>query len=123
MGDRALVTVKSYNDYSETFLYSHWKGYVTIDELIKAIPKMRQNDAQYSQARLISHFCELDPDTNCGVGAFGYIKPEKIEDFKEMADGDFGVCIYDCSTGMIQCFGGYGVDDPRNNTSIGIPPK
>lgn len=117
MGDRALIHVKG----SPCSTYLHWGGHEALDLLKKAVPRMRQGDDSYSQARLTGVIHEVS-DGNTGLGLVD--APEDLDDatLKKYSPGDAGVIVYDCSTGKATLHAGYLEEEHGHEVEIGLPP-
>ena len=118
MGDRAIIHVKD----SACSAYLHWDGASNIELLNQAIPTMRYDDPDYSQARLIG----VLHNAISGNSGLGVMPPPSEEDYAQnMLDyshGDAGVIIYDCKTGELQVYNGY-LEHEDLPTKLDIPPE
>ena len=115
MGDRAVIIMAENGVRHDVAVYLHWNGENAIELIEAALPRMRHGDASYSTARFIG-CCHNEIDGNLSLGCFA-VSPE--ENLVDINPGDAGVIVYDCSTGVITCIGGYLRDSGGIN--IGTP--
>ena len=120
MGDRAIVYVKNGIDWAPCGVYVHWGGESILDDLKKALSRMRCEDEEYSMARLIGCLHE-EIDGNTGLGVVGH--PSDKEDIYNFSPGDAGVLVYDCGNGKVKLYDGYLRDKHGEEIEIGVPPE
>lgn len=124
MGDRAVVVMKETTGikrtvhYSQVCAYLHSCGSRVLDFLVEAVPRMRQDDVDYSRARFIG-VCHEVIEGNTGLGVFASPGPLSDEtNWEELSEGDAGVVVLDITSGHVNCFAGYLERDPRNGTIL-----
>ena len=107
MGDRAIIVVKSGDEYSPCGIYFHWSGEKAIEYLQMGINETRPDDVGYLVARIIG---EAHGDIDGGL-SLGVIDPPNVFDtrfnWSDYSHGDAGVIVYDCGTGVVEYHGGY----------------
>jgi len=118
MGDRAIIHVKD----ACCAAYVHWDGDIAIKLLKQAIPNMRRDDPDYSQARLIGVLHNAIVG-NTGLGVTASPKEEDYtNDMLDYSQGDAGVVIYNCSTGETKVYQGY-LEQENLPDKLDIPPE
>ncbi len=104
MGDRALIQIENSGAVSPV-IYVHNAGEQVPGflEEIAVFMKGRRGDVDYTAARLIGLMHELI-EGNISLGIFN--QPERLT--AEDSHGDAGCFVYNCTTGHVEAFGGYG---------------
>ncbi|MBL4766321.1 MAG: hypothetical protein JKY94_01110 [Rhodobacteraceae bacterium] len=105
MGDRALIQFTDGTKFGPV-TYLHSSGYRVAELLKKAAPMMRKGDLDYATARFIG-VChqEIDPPRGLAV----WSESEELTD----SHGDAGSFVVNISTGKIEAFGGYGLNESK----------
>ena len=117
MGDRCIILIEDSHGLNDAACYLHWAGSEAIELIKEAIPCMRKGDSTYSLARLIG-FLHTKIKGNLSLGCFGIDVQKPLSD---ISNGDAGIVVYNCETGIINCAEGYLSD--RSGENLGVPPN
>ncbi len=122
MGDRGVIVVKQEDEVAAAAVYVQWSGDRLIELLTAAIPRMRRWDASYSVARLVGVLHE-SIEGNTGLGLVEPPRDLEPATLEDLSDGDAGVIVYDCGTGLATYHGGYLCEDHGEGPhELGAPP-